>query len=230
MTGNFFDRWSRRKREAEESDKALPSNTAVQGVPDTAAIADGETEPALPASRHSQESIQELIASLPDVTALTHESDVSVFMQGWVPEDMRRDALRKLWTVDKSVLEHVPLADYALDYNTPGAAPGYGTITTTADMVAAVAKMMGKAAFPEPEAPADMPSAERDSDADRADTESAAVLAGAPIKNSCADGSLPHEDAVELPVVTEPRAVREVSVEEVTFVGLHRRHGSAAPR
>ncbi|MGL5734488.1 MAG: DUF3306 domain-containing protein, partial [Beijerinckiaceae bacterium] len=139
MTGNFFDRWSRRKTESAKSEatktdalKLPPSDAQDVALPDQA-------NPPLTA-----QDIEELIARLPDVATLTAESDFTAFMQPWVPADLKQNALRKLWTVDKSVLEHVPLADYALDYNTPGAAPGYGSIVTTAEMIADVARIVGK--------------------------------------------------------------------------------------
>lgn len=214
MTGNFLDRWSRLKRETAQEAKPQPQE------PDVA-------QP----SALTAEKIEELVKSLPDVTTLTQDSDFSVFMQSWVPQDLRRDALRRLWTVEKSVLEHVPLADYALDYNTPGMAPGYGPMIASADMVAQVARMMGKAAFAkaETEAADAQPSAPSDAIDDSAASET--------------DGHVPEtEEATIESVLDESRiamiqvdqgaaaAVREDAVQPSSFIPARRRHGAASPR
>lgn len=215
MTGNFLERWSRRKRE-----NAADHPTPATGAPEPSTL--------------TAEDIQELIKSLPDISTLSHESDFSVFMNGWVPEDLRREALRRLWTVDKSVLEHVPLADYALDYNTPGAAPGYGLMTASADMIADVARMMGKAAFPEPAPDSAQPDAWS---ADVMDSHGAEPVTPqddgmtALAKNNTDDVS---EADDKLPIGDHPHdrdvALREHVEEVQPFVPVRRRHGAAAPR
>jgi hypothetical protein len=47
-----------------------------------------------------------------------------------VPEALRRQALRALWSADPAIRDFVsPALDYAYDYNAPGGAPGYGPLT-----------------------------------------------------------------------------------------------------
>lgn len=216
MTGNFLERWSKLKRETAADDKTPPEDRAA---PEDAVL--------------SAEKIEELIKSLPDISTLGHESDFSIFMNGWVPEDVRREALRRLWTVDKSVIEHVPLADYALDYNTPGAAPGYGVMTASADMIADVARMMGKAAFPE--------TSGESGDADPAvEKNGGGLLPGAaasrdgdigPGKKSYSAAAADEEGAESGPAAGDDiGALREVVEEPPAFVATRRRHGAAAPR
>lgn len=218
MTGNFLERWSRLKREAVTKDGG--SEEGAQNPPQSLQL--------------TAEQIQELIESLPDLATMGNESDFSVFMQAWVPEDLRRDALRRLWTVDKSVIEHVPLADYALDYNTPGAAPGYGTIVTTAEMVADVARMMGKAAFPEKQAESDVgeaaPAAHAEGAAEPLESQAETAGADAGEKKPAA----PETTAPDMPVGHKPAsdfaAVREDLEAAHAFDAIKRRHGAAAPR
>lgn len=218
MTGHFLERWSKLKRET-----AAKEGSGEDGA-----------QNASPPLQLTAEHIQDLIESLPDLATLSNESDFSVFMQAWVPEDLRRDALRRLWTVDKSVLEHVPLADYALDYNTPGAAPGYGPIVTTAEMVADVARMMGKAAFPEKQAESD-----GEAPAPAAHAEGVPEPLTPQAETASKDGGEKKLDRPELVAAPMPlrhdsdsdfAAVREDIEAADAFIPARRRHGAAAPR
>ncbi len=55
-------------------------------------------------------------AELPDIESLTAESDFTVFMRDGVPAELRRLALRKLWTSDPVLANLDGLVDYGEDY------------------------------------------------------------------------------------------------------------------
>ena len=57
-------------------------------------------------------------SDLPDIGSLTAESDFSLFMAQGVPAELRRRALRKLWSLDPQFLAADGLGDYVEDYTT----------------------------------------------------------------------------------------------------------------
>lgn len=108
----FLSRWSRLKRQsaepvpeplAEEPPAQLP-----EPVPDEGAEAAGETAEAAEAD--------DPLKDLPPVEELTRESDYTPFLRAEVPEDLHRQALRKLWTSDPVFANDDGLKDYADDY------------------------------------------------------------------------------------------------------------------
>lgn len=75
------------------------------------------------------EDLQERIAALPSLESLIAGSDISQFMQAWVPSPLKNAVLRKMWSIDASLTEHLcqPL-DYAYDYNNPVGVMGFGPV------------------------------------------------------------------------------------------------------
>lgn len=121
----FLSRWSRRKRQAAEP--LPPPEPPVDASPAPAAAAEDER----PRDPETGEPIdEELVRTLPSIEDIRPGDDISAFMRRGVPEAMRRQALRALWTTDPAIRDFVsPALDYAYDYNTPGAAPGYGPLS-----------------------------------------------------------------------------------------------------
>lgn len=119
----FLTRWSRRKREiavqAPEPPVAPPRPTP-EAAPDER-----------PRDPETGEPIDEaVVARLPAISEIKAGDDLSMFMQRGVPEALRREALRAMWVNDPAIRDFVgPALDYAYDYNTPGAAPGYGPLS-----------------------------------------------------------------------------------------------------
>lgn len=87
----FLDRWSRRKREAEEADVASTPE------PDEGAARDED---------------------LPSIDELGAESDYSAFMREGVPSDVRNRALRALWQSDPTRFAPDGLEEYGGDHTT----------------------------------------------------------------------------------------------------------------
>ncbi|MDQ2103694.1 DUF3306 domain-containing protein [Azospirillum isscasi] len=106
----FLSRWSRLKRQTatpvpepvepppEEPPAQLPAEAAAEPAPDAA------SEPEDP------------LKDLPPIEELTRESDFTPFLRAEVPDDLHRQALRKLWTSDPVFANDDGLKDYADDY------------------------------------------------------------------------------------------------------------------
>ncbi len=114
MSGDsFLSRWTQRKQAVREAE-----------LRDAAARAEPPA-PVMPADEAAFDP-----ATLPPIESLTAESDFSVFLAKGVPEALRRQALRKLWLTEPSVLEYKPLVEYNWDFT----APGYGDLLPTDDI------------------------------------------------------------------------------------------------
>jgi hypothetical protein len=141
----FLSRWSRLKRESAAQDRAAatdaaPAAGAAANVPESAPAPDGAAGP------QAGRSLEELIDSLPRVEDLVPGQDLSVFMQAWVPADLRHAALRRMWLVDPAIRDYVsPALDYAYDYNNPSSIAGFGSMQTTADQIREVMAMFDRA-------------------------------------------------------------------------------------
>lgn len=128
----FLTRWSRLKREPE------PAKPEV-GKPEDAG-APPDTPPDL------AQSVEEIVAALPKIEELVPGQSLAAFMQKGVPVDLKNAALRRMWTIDPAIRDFASEAlDYAYDYNTPGAAPGFGPMVTSPEAVREVLAMFDKA-------------------------------------------------------------------------------------
>jgi hypothetical protein len=160
----FLSRWSRRKRREDEP-KAVADAPAQPPL-----LAEAEADPRLhdprPRDPETGEIIdEEHVSTLPPVETLKPGDDLSGFMRKGVPEALRRQALRTMWTTDPAIRDFVsPALDYAHDYNTPGAVVGFGPL---GDDDAIKAQAMVERMFSAPEQPASNPaekSAEKPAD------------------------------------------------------------------
>jgi len=97
----FLARWNQRKREAQRQ-AGTPAPEAEAGAPDEPGPAD-EQAPAL------------TDADMPSLDSLDQDSDVSGFLSEGVSEDLRRQALRRLFHTPKFNLRD-GLDDYDEDY------------------------------------------------------------------------------------------------------------------
>lgn len=133
MSGEaFLSRWSRLKRTAVKPGPAPvdqpPADQPVMLPAAATAEADGEfanrmtADPlqpegaADPAAATDDPLADDPLADLPPVEELTADSDFTPFLRAKVPEDLHRQALRKLWTSDPIYANDDGLKDYADDY------------------------------------------------------------------------------------------------------------------
>ena len=197
----FLSRWSQRKRLAlEEARKAA------------------EAAPAAPEPVAEEEPFD--LSTLPDLESLTPETDISLFLQKGVPDELRNVALRKMWALDPAIRDYMGDAlDYAWDWNAPGGVPGGGELGAGFDTAKMVAQIFG-----------DAPTDKNVIDSAAAQQSEPEVLA--------ASSDLPVEQAPQAVAPTENAAGSCTSLQASqetpkggVSAALHkkRRHGGAAP-
>lgn len=121
---SFLARWSRRKRDAasQEGNRSKPASVADESspaatdtsMPDTSMP--GDVEPPFDP------------ACLPPLDSIGSGSDVRPFLAAGVPAELKRMALRRAWLTDPTIRDFIGLSENAWDFNTVGAAPGFGAI------------------------------------------------------------------------------------------------------
>lgn len=130
----FLGRWARRKREAQQ-----PVAPAVIEQPDAPPPA---SEPAAPAPEPE-------MVEPPSLDLIDKDFDLAHWLKQNVPEEWKLKALRRAWESDPAIAGYLdPARDYALDWNTPGGAPGYGPLSESDNVEEMLANIFGKP--PEP--------------------------------------------------------------------------------
>lgn len=137
----FLDRWSRRKRDAEEAETA-------------------------PASAPDADAVRE--ADLPSIDELGADSDYSAFMRKGVPSDVRNRALRALWRSDPTRFAPDGLEEYGGD-QTPS--PVAGVALKTVFRIARGSDAAAPEDAPPDDAAADAPRTPADANNKPGDTE-----------------------------------------------------------
>lgn len=136
----FLSRWSRRKRELAEPEAVPASPARPAELPAEAATQPIETQAAEP----------EMVEP-PSLDLIDKDFNVAHWLKQNVPETWKLAAMRRAWESDPAIAGFEnPARDYALDWNTPGGAPGYGPLTESDDVGAMVRAIFGEQ--PEPEA------------------------------------------------------------------------------
>jgi hypothetical protein len=202
----FLSRWSRLKRGEPVAQKAPePADRDARPAEpkDTVAAAD---EPTIRPE------------DLPNIEELTAESDFKAFLQKGVPEELRRLALRKLWTADPAIRDFIEVAENQYDFNA-GHVPGFGALAPDVDIGKLLAQATGATPTPDtPDAQSDVRQSVAQSQAD-ASSEMSAVepqAAERPLDSGCS--------------ATEPaQKVAELPAEQAPERPSRRRHGGALP-
>jgi hypothetical protein len=150
----FLGRWSRRKREATEQqappkppERARDSDAASTAAANPAASADPDPGDGAGAPAAFDPK------SLPSVDSITAATDIRGFLAPGVPPELAQAALRRVWTTDPAIRDFIGPADYAWDYNAPGAMPGFGPLTMTEALRREVLRMLGQGDCAPPDAP-----------------------------------------------------------------------------
>ena len=165
----FLGRWSRLKRETrtEEAPVELPIQPMVPERVDKApAAVPAEIAAAPPAEEEAPD-----LSDLPPLDSLDAASDYTGFLRRDVPEELRRQALRKAWASDPAIAGFRGFAEYDWDYN----APGYGALRPTDN----IARLLD----------AVLPDEKREEEV----VEEEVVVADAPAEEEQVDGGLPVE-------------------------------------
>ncbi|MGE7471610.1 DUF3306 domain-containing protein [Bosea sp. NPDC003192] len=126
----FLGRWARRKREAQQ-----PVAPAVveqrDAPPPTSDLAAPAPEPEM--------------VEPPSLDLVDKDFDLAHWLKQNVPEEWKLKALRRAWESDPAISGYLdPARDYALDWNTPGGAPGYGPLSESDNVEEMLANIFGK--------------------------------------------------------------------------------------
>jgi hypothetical protein len=106
----FAGRWSRLKQRARR-DEAVPPSPPIQAPPPVASPPNAVAEE----QKKKPDDID--LSQLPSIDSLGKDSDYSMFMRKGVPEDLRRQALRRMWQSDPVLSAPDALDMHNLDYN-----------------------------------------------------------------------------------------------------------------
>ena len=218
MSDGFLSRWSRRKRDDARGDQR--DDQRIDQRSDKRGLQPGDkqgdlTERLAPATPPVAVPEPEFdVSILPDIESATAETDFTVFLQKGVPEFLKRQALRRAWSLDPGIRDYAGPADYAWDFNAVDGVPGF-SLTLGGDVRKLLAQAIGQL-LPEAEAetappsflpPGTIPVSTPPIAADPAPQD--------PVR-------LAIEAAPELPLPPGPEVLAEVALPT-------RRHGSATP-
>ena len=133
--GDFFSRWSKRKRAIvrENPPTTVPVGSEAVG----GEAVESESAPLAGELSEGETLSREELAKLPSLDSLTAQTDLTQFLRAGVPMVMRKAALRRMWSLDTNIRDYVSEArEYAYDWNVVGGVPGNGPLLPTDDIKA----------------------------------------------------------------------------------------------
>jgi Protein of unknown function (DUF3306) len=122
-TRHFLQRWSQRKRAAENHAPGDAKLSPEDKKTDTNAAAQSDAIP--PAFDP---------ATLPPIESITTTSDVRAFLAPGVPEEFTRAALRRVWVTDPTIRDFIGIAENQWDFTKPDGVPGFGSLELTPEL------------------------------------------------------------------------------------------------
>jgi hypothetical protein len=141
---NFLERWSRRKREAEE-ESALAPVPAPEQPQAKGNEPDAATPPGSSESKASMAKPFDL-GDLPAIDSIDAKTDIRAFLQPGVPPELKRAALRRAWSADPEIRDFIGLVENGWDFNDPYGIPGFGPLQAGEDVGRLLAQAIGEAA------------------------------------------------------------------------------------
>lgn len=208
----FLGRWSRLKR------------SETKAEPEAVEIDPGPTNMEHAAPNQDAPDIEIAPEDLPKVEDLTAESDISAFLQKGVPNALRAAALRRAWSLDPAIRDHVGPSEYAWDFNDPSSIPGFGGATTEGEISRALRSLTDTRKMPDAEpSSAALPPADESRDA----TPPEAGATGESEDAKSPEGSTPTDAEDEI-AASKPPASSDAVEPDARIAG--RRHGGAIPK
>ncbi|HET7804018.1 MAG TPA: DUF3306 domain-containing protein [Pseudolabrys sp.] len=207
---NFLSRWSRRKREADESKHGEEDKAVANPVP--------ESQQRGPVTEPDTAAPEFDIEDLPSIETISADTDITDFMRTRVPEALKHAALRRAWSSDPRIRDFVELNENYWDAAGPDGIPGFGDLDPNLDVQRLVSELFG-------ETPRQDTSSQSQSD-DVADS------SGSPAQKPPAAIS-PTEPTVvsdNLPQSNENAAAQTEPPQPASEKKFARRHGGAMPR
>ena len=136
-TRHFLQRWSQRKRAAENH------------APDDADLSPEDKKTATNAAAQSDANLPAFDpATLPPIESITATSDVRAFLAPGVPEELTRAALRRVWLTDPTIRDFIGIAENQWDFTKPDGVPGFGSLELTPELRRIVEGLIGDAPRP----------------------------------------------------------------------------------
>jgi hypothetical protein len=108
----LLKRWSRRKAEQRDREQQVDSLAPKEESSGPVAASAGE----MPAA-DSTPAAADAALDLPPIQSLTRDSDFTVFLRAGVPDDLRNQALQKLWRSDPVFANLDGMLEYGEDYS-----------------------------------------------------------------------------------------------------------------
>jgi hypothetical protein len=208
----FLARWSRLKRGEPTGAPKTPERADAPAVP----ASPSGTEPPATIAATDEPTIKP--EELPNIDELTAQSDFKAFLQKGVPEELRRLALRKLWTADPAIRDFIEVAENQYDFNA-GHVPGFGALAPDVDIGKLLAQATGATPAPAPPETGDTP---------RQDVADADASSQPPVGDATADRSAPPPPRDDF-VTDDAQKVAELPGEQAAERPSRRRHGGALP-
>jgi Protein of unknown function (DUF3306) len=133
----FLSRWVHRKQQAKRTPEKRDSPEASEAVAGVA----------LPVADRAPEAAPEPAfdpATLPKVEDLTAESDITAFLRKGVPDELKRLALRRVWSLDPQIRDFIEVAENQYDWNAVDGVPGFGALPEGTDIQTLLAQATGQ--------------------------------------------------------------------------------------
>lgn len=83
-------------------------------------------------------------STLPSLDSIDARTDIKVFLQGSVPEELRLAALRRAWTADSTIRDFAGMQENDWDFNDPNGILGFGELGPEIDVEIMVAQILGE--------------------------------------------------------------------------------------
>jgi hypothetical protein len=138
---NLVSRWVRLKREV----ASAKTEVVAQAPQPVATVAPKlQSDPAPPGDCAS---IGEAFdpASLPSIETIAAETDIRAFLDGRVPAELTRLALRRAWASDPAIRDFIGIAENQWDFNDPDAIPGFGPLRASDSLPGLLQQALGNA-------------------------------------------------------------------------------------
>ena len=228
----FLSRWSRRKlRSGKRDGEERPSPAAEAG-----AGSQGEGEAGSEPARVDALSAEE-VATLPRLEELTADTDLTLFLRAGVPALLRKEALRRMWSLDPAIRDFVGEArDYSYDWNVAGGVPVSGPLLPGDDVDETLGRMFSRLRDePQPEERPTVPEARTRTPAKDDALRDDVVRSDETPGHGSPDGLPARLDVPPPQAATASLEDREVGGREEVLAtridgARHRRHGSALPK
>jgi hypothetical protein len=124
----FLARWSRRKQEAKAGHVESAPDVAEAHVSASSDRAAAEQVPA-------ETELSDLPPDLLSIESIDATTDITAFLRQGIPQEVSRAALRRAWSADPAIRDHVGLAENAWDFNDPNAMAGFGPLDYSAEQI-----------------------------------------------------------------------------------------------